>query len=33
MALAKNDTERISRFWRWRMRNRNQFIVGSALGY
>jgi hypothetical protein len=33
MALAKNDTERISRIWRWRLRNRNQFIAGSTMGY
>jgi hypothetical protein len=33
MALAKNDTERISRIWRWRYKYRNRFIAGSTMGY
>jgi hypothetical protein len=33
MALAKNDTERISRIWRWRLQYRNRFIAGSTMGY
>jgi|1048.fasta_scaffold02908_13 hypothetical protein len=33
MALAKNDTERMGRIWRWRLQYRDRFITGSALGY
>jgi hypothetical protein len=33
MVLAKNDTERISRIWRWRLQYRGRFIAGSTMGY
>jgi hypothetical protein len=33
MALVKNDTERISRIWRWRLQYRGRFIAGSTMGY
>jgi len=33
MDLMRNEPKRISRLWRWRIRNRNQFVAGSALGY
>jgi hypothetical protein len=33
MALAKNDTKRISRIWRWRLQYRGRFIAGSTMGY
>jgi hypothetical protein len=33
MVLAKNDTQRISRIWRWRLQYRGRFIAGSTMGY
>jgi len=33
MVLMANDSQRLGRYRRWRMRRINKFVSGSALGY